>query len=109
MIEKNKQMCYSLNTDFLRQADTMDKKERKIKKSSLLFAFIVALVLLIIAIVATVLFDHYVLKDDSFDTLGLIIGHSIGFIVVFFIAYKYDSKEVSFEKSDSKEQNHNIY
>lgn len=79
---------------------------KKEKKKALLVAFVVSLVLLIVAVAATFLFDYYV-ESIAFDTLGLIGGHILGFILIFVIVYRYEIKDDSLEKT--QEENHNIY
>ncbi len=76
------------------------------KKKAMLTALIVSLVLLIVAVAGTLLFDHYV-DSIKFDTLGFVLGHTLGFLMIFAIVYKYEVKD-SIEES-SENQNHNIY
>ncbi len=78
---------------------------KKNKKKAFLTALIVSLVLLVIAVVGTLLFDYY-MKYIEFDLLGMIIGHIIGFLVLFFIVYRYELKDDDMEQEN---QNHNIY
>lgn len=78
---------------------------KKTKKKALLIALIVSLTLLIVAVSATLLFDYY-MEYIEFDTAGMIAGHVLGFLLMFFIVYRYEIKEVD---EYSSEQNHNIY
>ena len=76
------------------------------KKKAMLTAFVVSFVLLIIAVAGTLVFDHYV-DSIQFDTLGLVLGHTLGFLLMFFIVYKYEVKDADTENPEN--QNHNIY
>lgn len=76
------------------------------KKKAMLTAFVVSFVLLIVAVAGTLVFDHYV-DSIQFDTLGLVLGHTLGFLLMFFIVYKYEVKDTDTENPEN--QNHNIY
>ncbi len=78
---------------------------KKFNKKAFLVALVVSLVLLVVAVAATLLFDYY---NDTikFDTLGLVLGHSIGFVLLFFIVYRYEAKD---ETDDNNNIDHNIY
>ena len=76
------------------------------KKKAMLTAFVVSFVLLIVAVAGTLVFDHYV-DSIQFDTLGLVLGHTLGFLLMFFIVYKYEAKDTDAETQEN--QNHNIY
>ncbi len=75
----------------------------KNKKKALLTALIVSLVLLVIAVAGTLIFDYY-MEYIQFDTLGMVIGHILGFLMMFCIVYKFEKKDDNEEKTD-----HNIY
>ncbi len=76
------------------------------KKKAMLTALIVSLVLLVVAVLGTLVFDHYV-DSIKFDTLGLVLGHTLGFLLIFMIVYKYEAKDSMSENSEN--QDHNIY
>lgn len=76
------------------------------KKKALLTAFLVAFVLLVVAVLGTLLFDYYV-DSIKFDTLGLVLGHTFGFLLLFIIVYKYEVKDTQADYNEN--QNHNIY
>ena len=76
------------------------------KKKAMLTAFVVSFVLLIVAVAGTLVFDHYV-DSIQFDTLGLVLGHTLGFLLMFLIVYKYEAKDTDAETQEN--QNHNIY
>ena len=76
------------------------------KKKAMLTAFVVSLVLLIVAVAGTLVCDHYV-DSIKFDTLGLVLGHTLGFLLMFLIVYKYESKDAELDNPEN--QNHNIY
>lgn len=77
----------------------------KNRKKALLVSFLVSLVMLAVVVVITLLADKY-LPAISFDTVGLIIGDVIGFLLIFRLVYGFLVKQ---DKEDSGEQNHNIY
>lgn len=81
----------------------------KNKKKAMLTALLVSLVLLVLAVAGTLLFDYY-MEYIQFDMVGMIIGHAIGFLLLFAIIYKYEIKDDS-EASVNKNttENHNIY
>ena len=72
----------------------------------MLTAFVVSFVLLMVAVAGTLVFDHYV-ESIQFDTLGLVLGHTLGFLLMFLIVYKYEAKDTDAETQEN--QNHNIY
>lgn len=76
------------------------------KKKAMLTAFVVSFVLLMVAVAGTLVFDHYV-ESIQFDTLGLVLGHTLGFLLMFLIVYKYEAKDTDAETREN--QNHNIY
>ena len=76
------------------------------KKKAMLTAFVVSFVLLIVAVAGTLVFDHYV-DSIQFDTLGLVLGHTLGCLLMFLIVYKYEAKDTDAETQEN--QNHNIY
>jgi uncharacterized membrane protein required for colicin V production len=76
------------------------------KKKAMLTAFVVSFVLLMVAVAGTLVFDHYV-ESIQFDTLGLVLGHTLGFLLMFLIVYKYEAKDTDAETQEN--QNHNIY
>ena len=76
------------------------------KKKAMLVALIVSLVLLVVAVAGTLTFDHYV-DSIKFDTLGFILGHVLGFLMIFMIVYRYEVKDT--ESENPENQNHNIY
>lgn len=75
------------------------------KKKALLIAFIVSLILLVIAVAGTLLFDYY-MEAIEFDLVGMIIGHILGFLLLFAIIYKYEMKD---DTTTDEVENHNIY
>ena len=77
--------------------------QNKNKTQALITSLIISLVLLVVLVVATLLFDHYMTAIE-FDTVGMIAGHSIGFLLMFLVIYHYLKKD----DSDYKD-NHNIY
>ena len=79
---------------------------KKEKKKALITALIVSLILLVVAVVGTLVFDYYV-ETIKFDMVGLICGHIFGFLLMFAIVYHYEKKDDSDDAT--KEQNHNIY
>lgn len=79
---------------------------KKEKKKALITALIVSLILLVIAVAGTLVFDYYV-DSIKFDTIGLLGGHVLGFLLMFAIVYHYEVKDINDEESQS--QNHNIY
>lgn len=76
------------------------------KKKAMLTALLVSLVLLVVAVAGTLIFDHYV-DSIKFDTIGLVLGHTLGFAMIFTIVYKYEVKDDLNENNG--DQNHNIY
>jgi len=78
---------------------------KKTKKKALLIALVASLILLIVAVTATLLFDYY-MEYIKFDMVGMVAGHIIGFLLMFFIIYRYELKD---DDGYSEEQNHNIY
>lgn len=75
------------------------------KKKALLTAFIVSLILLVVAVAGTLLFDYY-MEYIEFDLVGMIIGHILGFLLLFVIVYKYEIKD---DTTTDDTENHNIY
>lgn len=78
---------------------------KKFNKKAFLVALVVSLVLLVVAVAATLLFDYYN-NSIQFDTLGLVLGHAIGFLLLFFIVYRYEAKE---DTNNNDDIDHNIY
>ena len=76
------------------------------KKKAILVAFAVSIVLLVVAVAGTLVFDYYV-ESIEFDILGLMLGHTLGFLMIFVIVYKYEVKDIESQNEDN--QNHNIY
>ena len=79
---------------------------KKENKKALITALIVSLILLVVAVAGTLVFDHYV-DSIQFDTVGLLCGHVLGFLLMFAIVYHYEKKDDSDDAA--KGQNHNIY
>ncbi len=78
----------------------------KNKKKAMCTALLVSLVLLVIAVSGTLLFDYY-MEYIQFDIVGMIIGHAIGFLLLFSIIYRYLKNDDTADDTDT--QNHNIY
>lgn len=78
---------------------------KKFNKKAFLVALVVSLVLLVVAVAATLLFDYYN-NTIKFDALGLVLGHAIGFVLLFCIIYRYEAKD-SIDDPDNID--HNIY
>lgn len=76
------------------------------KKKALITALVVSLVLLVLAVAGTLVFDYHV-DSIKFDIIGLIVGHVLGFLMIFVIVYKYEVKDIEIKNEDN--QNHNIY
>lgn len=82
----------------------------KNKKKALLVSIAVSLVLLIIAVAATLIYDHY-MEYIEFNTVGMVVGHIIGFCVMVLIIYKYETHDDNMEQNSKANdiENHNIY
>ena len=78
----------------------------KNEKKKAMLTFVVSFVLLLVAVAGTLVFAHYV-ESIQFDTLGLVLGHTLGFLLMFLIVYKYEAKDTDAETREN--QNHNIY
>jgi len=96
---KNVFLCGIVSVHLFKAGYLMNKN----KKKALLTALIVSLVLLVIAVASTLIFDYY-MEYIQFDTLGMVIGHILGFLMMFCIVYKFEKKD-----DDEKPTDHNIY
>lgn len=73
------------------------------KKKARRIAFFVTFILLILVVVGTLVFDHY-MTSIQFDLLGMIIGHALGFVLMYLVIYHFLKPEEPTQPMD-----HNIY
>lgn len=75
------------------------------KRKAFFTALVVSLVLLAILVAGTLILDYY-MAAIWFDLTGMIIGHAVGFLLIFCLVYRYELKE---DAQDDNKENHNIY